>query len=101
MKPACHQIAEPAYVEEWLQSMKTCGFFEISLPLNNPHMAWPAEGDMIALHMRGSNVTMMAFVRRVAPGAKEPDGVPRLHVTAGYRPKPLGQLTHCPSSLKP
>lgn len=86
MKPLCHQIANLADVLVFQDALSRNGYFDATLPLVNPNATWPVAGDMIAIHGKDSNVTLMAFVRRVVPGLRDPaERFPRINVTAGYR----------------
>lgn len=86
MKPLCHQIATLEDVLTFQQSLRRDGIFDATLPLTNPNAVWPEVNDMIAIHVKDSNITLMAFVRRVAPGLRLPgENFSRINVTAGYR----------------
>ena len=92
MKPLCHQVASVETVSSFLEGLRDNGVFEATLPLTNPRAAWPVEGDMIAIHVQDTNVTLMTFVRSVTPGLRDPgEKFARIKVTAGFKLKPFGQ----------
>ena len=94
MKPLCHQVATSETVASFMEGLRNNGVFEATLPLTNPHATWPVEGDMLAIHVQETNVTLMAFVRSVQPAAREPgEKWPRIQITAGFKLKPFGTFT--------
>lgn len=93
MKPLCHQIASLEDVTTFQTAFRANGYFEASLPLVNPNATWPEPGDMLAIHVQNTNLTMMAFVRRVSPGTRHPgESFSRILVMAGYRPRERARL---------
>lgn len=73
------------------KSFREDGVFNASVPIYDPKEKWPETGDVIEVKVLGQNVVLVAFVRTVAPGEKNPDSdTPRLTITAGTRLKPFG-----------
>jgi len=86
-----HLVATRDSVMNFQKAYRDSGTFDGSMPITNPKDKWPDAGDVIAIKVIGQNVTLVAFIRTVSPGEKNPDSdTPRLNFTAGTRLKPFG-----------
>lgn len=96
MKPICHQTASLDDVLGFQAEFRRSGYFGATLPLTNPRATWPVAGDMLAIHIKDSNVTLMAFIRSAVLGVRDPDeSFDRIRISAGFKPRAFGQ---CPSA---